>query len=386
MIIAGAGASGLMLAYFLPVTTRVLLVDKEKKTANDRTWSFWEAQTNPFESIVFKQWQTIFFHAEGFSKQFDITPYVYKMIRSADFYAFIQAELAKRPNVQFEYGQIESLESDTLEARVQVNGKLFRAPWSCNSAFRPEPQAGFHHLLQHFKGYIIKTNQDTFDSSSATFMDFRIPQNNETQFVYVLPFDARTALVEYTLFSSTLLADGEYDASLKHYLRHFLYLEPNDYTILESEFGIIPMTDAPFPRLHSPRVMNIGVAGGRAKPSTGYAFLRILRQTQAIAAHWQATQSPLYPEPMFDRHAWMDSVYLQVLEQKRQGGAAFFSQLFQKNPAPTVLKFLDENSSLLEDLRLMSSVNIPVFTKSAFEISYQIARRSLMRIAPSTTR
>jgi lycopene beta-cyclase len=359
----------------LPATARVLLIDKEVKNKNDRTWCFWESSPNPFDHLVYRRWDSIYFHSSDFSDCFNIAPYQYKMIRGIDFYSFLMQELQKRPTVQFEYGNIENLESDDLGARITINGKTHTAPWVFNSALRPNVPTGYQHLLQHFKGYMLRTNQDIFDPASATFMDFRMVQNNETRFVYVLPFDSKTALVEYTLFSSTLLPDEQYDIDLQDYLKQFLNLQ--EYEILETEAGVIPMTDAPFPRLHSPRVMNIGIAGGRAKASTGYAFRRILHQAQAITKHLAETGSPLFPQNGFDRHAWMDSVYLRVLEQKRMGGATFFSDLFKYNPATMVLKFLDEASSPIEDLKLMCSVNIPVFTRSAIEITTQSARRSL---------
>ena len=383
-IFAGAGASGLALAYFLPASARVLLIDKVQKTKNDRTWCFWESTPNPFDHLVYRRWDNIFFYAPDFSNRFAIAPYQYKMIRGIDFYTFLRQELQKRVNVEFVYGEIENLESDNQKARITVNGTTHTSNWIFNSALRPAVPSGYHHLLQHFKGYVLHTNQAAFDPDTATFMDFRIAQNNETRFVYVLPFDSQTALVEYTLFSSTLLPEVEYDNALNDYLKHYLKLD--QYEILETEAGVIPMTDAPFARLHSPRVMNIGIAGGRAKASTGYAFKRILYQAQAIAKHLAQTNSPLFPQSHFDRHAWMDSVYLRVLEQKRIGGASFFSDLFKHNPATTVLKFLDEASSPLEDLKLMSSVNIPVFSRSAIEITAQSARRSLIRIAPRITR
>ncbi|MEY4532175.1 MAG: hypothetical protein RLZZ156_2898 [Deinococcota bacterium] len=374
-IFAGAGASGLALAYFLPASARVLLIDKVQKNKNDRTWCFWESTPNPFDHLVFRRWDDIFFHAPDFSNRFGIAPYQYKMIRGIDFYTFLMQELQKRSNVQFEYGNIENLKSDKHQAQIAVNGATYTAPWIFNSAIRPDVPSGYHHLLQHFKGYVIRTTQDVFDPKAATFMDFRIAQNNETRFVYVLPFDNQTALVEYTLFSSSLLPESEYNTALEEYLKHYLNLD--QYEILETEAGVIPMTDAPFPRLHSPRVMNIGIAGGRAKASTGYAFKRILHQAQAITKHLAQTGSPFFPQSHFDRHAWMDSVYLRVLEQKRMGSATFFGDLFKHNPATTVLKFLDEATSPLEDLKLMSSVNIPVFTRSAIEITAQGARRSL---------
>jgi lycopene beta-cyclase len=382
--LAGAGASGLALAYFLPPEAKILLIDHAPKTHNDRTWCFWEASPNPFDHLVHRRWDKLWFHGTLGSSHLNIAPYQYKMIRGLDYYHFMQTELQKRQGVQFVYGDVSHLESDGQEARVTVGGTTYRAAWGFNSALRPPLPSGYHNLLQHFKGYVVQTPQACFDPSSATFMDFRIAQAGETQFVYVLPLDDRTALVEYTLFSAALLPDAQYDLALKEYLLRQLGL--TEYTIFETEFGVIPMTDAPFPRLHSPRIANLGIAGGSAKASTGYAFKRLVRQAHRMAQHLGQHGTPLYPTPAFDRHAWQDAIMLRVLEQKRQGGAEFFSQLFAKNAAADVLGFLDETSTLPQELRLMASVDIPIFTRSAFEVMFYNARRSLRRMAPMTTR
>jgi len=46
-IITGMGATGLMLAYQMTLDSffdqkKILLIDKETKDQNDRTWCFWE--------------------------------------------------------------------------------------------------------------------------------------------------------------------------------------------------------------------------------------------------------------------------------------------------------------------------------------------------------
>jgi lycopene beta-cyclase len=65
-IIAGAGMAGLSLAYHLsqsPLRNRsVLILDKETKTRNDRTWCCWEKGDGPFESILFRKWSRVEFH------------------------------------------------------------------------------------------------------------------------------------------------------------------------------------------------------------------------------------------------------------------------------------------------------------------------------------
>ena len=75
-------------------------------------------------------------------------------------------------------------------------------------------------------------------------MDFRINQNYGTAFGYVLTFNSKHALVEYTLFSGELLEQGKYEDGLKSYIKDFLNIE--SYTFLEIEFGVFPMTNHVF--------------------------------------------------------------------------------------------------------------------------------------------
>ncbi|MEO0902728.1 MAG: lycopene cyclase family protein, partial [Bacteroidota bacterium] len=65
-IIIGAGASGLLLADALGsdsffTSKSILLIDKEKKVQNDRTWCFWEAGEGVFDDLLHKSWPKIYF-------------------------------------------------------------------------------------------------------------------------------------------------------------------------------------------------------------------------------------------------------------------------------------------------------------------------------------
>ena len=113
IIILGGGASGLSLAYQIAqadLKLRVLIVEREEKHANDRTWCFWESTPGPFEAVVHVRWQHISVHGENFSRRFEITPHTYKMIRGADFYAFTHAALKQHPNITRLRGTVERLE------------------------------------------------------------------------------------------------------------------------------------------------------------------------------------------------------------------------------------------------------------------------------------
>ena len=84
-IIIGAGASGLLLADALRrdsffADRSILLIEKETKTKNDRTWCFWEGENGKFNDIVHKSWQNIHFAASTINIKPSIYPYRYKMI------------------------------------------------------------------------------------------------------------------------------------------------------------------------------------------------------------------------------------------------------------------------------------------------------------------
>jgi lycopene beta-cyclase len=78
---------------------KILVIDKEPKTKNDRTWCFWEKQDGFFESIVHKKWERISFLSDGFSSDMKIAPYKYKMIRGIDLYQQCFREIEQHKNI-----------------------------------------------------------------------------------------------------------------------------------------------------------------------------------------------------------------------------------------------------------------------------------------------
>lgn len=381
IVIAGAGLAGLSLAYHLiragMADRTLLLVDRAPKHANDRTWCFWEAGEGVYEPIVHHRWDRVAFHSHRFSTVLDIVPYRYKMIRGEDFYRFMERALGSQPNIAWRYGDVQGIEDTPAGATVRVDGQAFQGNRVFNSLQLQPPArdaSRYHYLLQHFEGWVIETPDPRFDPGIATLMDFRIEQRGQTRFCYVLPEDDRRALVEFTVFSPELLPRPEYASELRSYLDGFLRV--NEYAVLHQEFGVIPMTDAPFQTRPSPRVMNIGTAGGRTKPSTGYTFLRIQQQSRAIAESLLTTGDPFYKEPLFKRRFGLyDSVLLNILDRGRYHGRDVFADLFQRNRAATVLKFLDEQTTFAEDLSILSSVNLYPFIAGSADAVWRRLKR-----------
>lgn len=346
---------------------KILLIDKAAKTQNDRTWCYWESGEGFFEGIIHKKWDTISFFSSDYSSDMTITPYQYKMIRGVDFYNYCFDKISAYPSVELVYGEVKSFSRSGNKFTLSIDGetKILDAGVVFNSIVQPDRNEKKNiQLLQHFKGWVIETDNDTFNTEVATMMDFRVPQNKGTTFAYVLPFDKRTALVEYTLFTRELLSQAEYDAGLNLYIQGYLGLK--NYRVTETEFGIIPMTSRRF-YFEENEIYNIGTAGGQTKASSGYTFQFIQKQAQRIV-DFLSKGKELSRLPLSSwRFRFYDNVLLHILYYNKLPGDSIFSRLFKSNEPQQVLKFLDNETSLAEELKIISTLPTMPFLKAALK-------------------
>lgn len=368
-IILGAGCAGLsLLMRFLQtpelVHKKILLIDKQPKITNNRTWCFWEKESGFFDSIVYKKWSHLLFASNDVATSLSIEPYAYKMIRGIDLYNYCFEEISKYPNVEVIYEEILQFTSEKITLATEEiacgNAIVF------NSTYKNLPQQkNKHYLLQHFKGKIIETAAPFFDETKATLMDFRVHQNYGTAFVYIMPLSPVKALIEYTLFTAALLKPAQYETELNDYINNTLQIEK--YTVIEEEFGVIPMTNAVFAVVEN-GVYNIGTAGGQTKASTGYTFQFIQKQAAAIVALLLENKKPFVATDFFKkRFKFYDSTLLNLLINEHLDGADFFSTLYKNNSAAAIFKFLDNETSLAEELKIMNTAPRWLFTKAAFK-------------------
>ena len=360
-IITGAGCAGLSLLLRLlhePAFAgkKILLADREPRRANDRTWCFWEKEPGFFEHLVYRKWDRLQFHGSTFSRKLDIAPYQYKMIRGIDFYTYCFSEIRRYPNVSIVFGNVDAVTSAAEGALVTLNGETISASYVFNSILfeKPQPAIKQHYLLQHFKGRVIDSAEPVFDDSTATLMDFRVAQDAGATFVYVMPFTARRALVEYTLFSPAVLEQDVYDKGLDDYIRRVLRVDV--YAVIEEETGCIPMTNYPFPPYRG-NIINIGTAGGQTRASSGYTFWFIQKRVQAIVNSLLLTDHPFTGDGLSSKKSkFYDSVLLHILAGGKLSGEDIFSRLFRKNRAQAIFRFLDDESSVKNDLSIIGSL------------------------------
>jgi len=99
-IICGGGASGLLLSNALLSDKhfndkKILIIEKDSKTDNDKTFGFWNDKESVLDNIVFKEWEYAEFSDSNSHNSFLLSPYKYKMIKSNEFYLYIGDKISK---------------------------------------------------------------------------------------------------------------------------------------------------------------------------------------------------------------------------------------------------------------------------------------------------
>ena len=370
-IVTGGGCAGL--SFILHVLNepalhdkKIMLIEKQEKNNNDRTWCFWERSPGLFQSVVSKEWDAAWFHAKGYSSLKELHPYTYKMIRGIDFYNHCHDIIKSSGRVELRREDVQSIENVDGAVSVVTDQSTYLAAYAFNSIlFVPPVVKNNYYLLQHFKGWVVETETDSFNTKEATLMDFRVSQQLGTTFVYVMPLTKRKALIEYTLFTKDQLKDEEYDEGLSNYISIFLGIK--NYKITEEEFGIIPMTDFDFPQSNN-RIINIGTAGGQTKPSSGYTFKFIQKHAESLVQELKNTGKPYVTQPVLaKRFMWYDKVLLHMLHHNKMPGSRIFSLLFKRNKIGRIFKFLDNETTIINELYLLNTLPQLPFMKAAFK-------------------
>ncbi|MBK7808329.1 MAG: lycopene cyclase [Saprospiraceae bacterium] len=369
-IITGAGASGLMTAYRMSLDTyfdgkEILILDKENKNSNDRTWCYWEEGKGEWDHLLAKKWNNIYFRSTDYSEVIPLDKYHYKMLRSGEFYAFLWEQIGKKKNILHIQDEVISYIDLGNSVTVKSRTAVFETSKLINSIFHTDlltQQDKYPYLKQHFVGWFVKADDDVFDDKVATFMDFNLPQNGNTRFMYVLPLSKTHALIEYTLFSEHLLPVSEYETAIEKYMEQ---IGIKNYMITEKEQGNIPMTSFPFEKQNTKNILHIGSAGGWTKASTGYTFALTTKKSKELV-QFLKTEGDLSKFYKRSRYWFFDLIFLGVLHRNNELGSSIFASIFKNNKTQDIFRFLDEKGSWYSDLKIIFRTRPKINFTSSF--------------------
>lgn len=361
-IIAGAGASGLSLAWKLRQSLKnknVLVVDQNLSPEDDKTWCFWDDGSPPFTDIICQKWHNVEVNTSNGRLTQPLHQYCYYCIRSIDFQKKILQDLSSHPNFDLLESSITGLDGTNEQATLYTPDQSITGDYIFQSCFNPWNKDHDHPhfpLLQHFLGWEIVLNKPLFDEDIFTLMDFDDTFSDGVSFIYLLPWSQTSALIEYTIFSEQPISESQYEEKISLYLYNRFNLKPIDYRIVRKEHGLIPMQDRPHKTWYQPRVMNMGTLGGFTKPSTGYTFRRIQNHTDAIVEGLLSEGIPRNVSPSEFRYKAYDLWLLQIIHGHPADARRVFTHLFQNNSMDDVFRFLGEETSYKQDLKIMASV------------------------------
>jgi len=382
-IFTGTGLAALMTVYKMVQSGKftdksILLLDENSKQTNDRTWCFWSENETIWNPVISKKWDFALFANENFRRNLELKPYQYNQIRGLDFYNFVFDELSKHQNITFLTEKVTDINELETHVFVGTEENRYTCDYLFNSIYTKAfalSQTKYPVLQQHFVGWFVKTNTEIFNPKQATFMDFSVEQRGNTRFMYVLPTSKTEALVEYTLFSEHLLSKEEYENEIQIYLRN---LGADQYEIAEKEQGSIPMTCFPFWKKNTKRVLNIGTAGGWTKASTGYTFKNSDKKSTALvellhpSTPLRKTSESLNMKFFHkkSRFWFYDLLLLGILYRHNELGSRIFSSLFKKGNPKLIFKFLDEETSLIQDFQVILKCPKVPFIKALFRVIF----------------
>lgn len=199
-----------------------------------------------------------------------------------------------------------------------------------------------------------------FDPSVISLTQFRRGHNAGVDFLYVPPSARDRALAEVTSFApkapsrATLAAWLDAEIAACGASRHM---------VLREEQGALPM-EVGYREPALPHVTHIGLAGGAARPSTGYAFQRIQAQTEAVVEG--LLREGVARVPQDGRVCrFMDRVFLRVLRGAPSRGPALFDGLFRNAPPDRLERFLSGSTHPSDRLSVMTSLPTMPFLRAA---------------------
>lgn len=372
-VIVGAGAAGLSLAARMSGGRhRVVVVDRRDGFAHDRTFSGFRVRPHPFEAAIERTYRYVAVHDARRDVVRSTGAHPYVTIPGDVFYELALRTIGRGGNVEVALGRdVRRVDGDVDGAWVETDQGVLRAPivFDARGALAAEEGASDVSFVQRFVGREVRTERPIFDPDRATLMDFRVSQELAPHFVYVLPRSAREALVEDTLFAPAGRAksDAEHVASIDAWLGS---RGAGAVEVLREERGALPMTTA-LPRPHPcRRVVRMGIAGGAAKPSTGYAFAFIQREAEGIAAALAGSDLSTLPRLPVVRSrtaAFLDGVLLEWMRGAPGDAARVFTDLFERAPIESVARFLSEEAGALDHARVMAAMPTGPFVRIARE-------------------
>ena len=100
----------------------------------------------------------------------------------------------------------------------------------------------------------------------------------------------------------------------------------------------------------------MGLAGGAARPATGYAYLATRKMAEDIAQRLLGRSIDPLPPVRSARIEAIDGVFLEWMHGSPERAPAAFLRLFDRVDPGVLVRFLSNRSSVTDDVRVMAAL------------------------------
>ena len=232
------------------------------------------------------------------------------------------------------------------------------------------PRAPAGAMLQHFAGMEVEVDRPVFDPRTAILMDFRVDQSHGMHFMYVLPFSPTRALLESTMFSTSVMSQDYYKEAIESYL--FRHHNANIQHVICEEQGVIPMGSL---GLHDPAIPGLGANGGAIRPASGYTFAFIHQQIEEAIERVKGGKSLKFTRPHKRVDVWMDSVLLAVLRHWPQQGPILFGRMAQSLSGDEFIRFMSGRANWRLRFKVMMAMPKLPFIRGVSKMMFSRPRK-----------
>jgi lycopene beta-cyclase len=360
LLIAGGGLAGGLAALAMAKArpeVPILLVEEGERFGGDHIWSFFEpdvAEADRWlaDPLVSHSWDGYYVAFPGHSRKLKAG---YRSIRSEQLDRLIRETL--RPD-QYRLGTRIVAARDT--ELVLLGGEHIRA----DGVIDARGAANLSMLDLGWQKFVGREYRFAAPHGvdRPVIMDATVDQSDGYRFVYCLPFDAHTMLVEDTYYSDS----SELDAALVG-SRLDAYVAARGWRgaeVVREEQGVLPVAIGgdfgAFWRVGGARVAKLGLRGGFFHPTTGYTLPDAIRTAVLLTQQRDFAGAALHD--LFEAQAsalWRKRDFYRTLNTMLFRAAApaeryrILERFYRLDPA-LIGRFYAGKSGMLDKMRILS--------------------------------
>jgi lycopene beta-cyclase len=314
LILVGGGLAASLIAWRLAIDrpeVRVVVVERDGRLGGKHTWSFFDGDV-PAEDRAWLEPATPHRWPGGYEVYFPglsrVLETPYNSLTSDRLHEAVAPLLGDRLIT----GEVVEVRPDGV---TLADGRVLEAA-SVIDARGPSPTPHLALGWQLFVGRTVRLTQP-HGLTRPTIMDATVAQGEAYRFVYLLPFDARTVLVEDTYY-----VDGpQLDRAALNW-RIDAYIRSRGWTVeavMDEEEGVLPIAldgDIDAFWTEGPAVAKVGLAGALFHPTTGYSLPDAVAVARLIAATNDLSSAGLRRlVEGYSKRLWGDRAYYRLLDR-----------------------------------------------------------------------